>query len=185
MGRYSDAILLHTCCAPCLIVPHRLLTEHGYEVVPFFYNPNIHPFREYRERYFAVVDYCDEQGLELRTGLYEMERFLLEVSDRVSSRCERCFRIRLSAAAAEARRLGIGEFTTTLLVSHYQDQGAIREAGEAAAIENGVLFKGDDMTAGYAESVRISREAGMYRQSYCGCLYSELERYQKNDPPRR
>jgi len=178
-------ILLHTCCAPCLIVPHRLLAEHGYEVVPFFYNPNIHPFREYRERYFAVVDYCDEHGLELRTGLYEMERFLLEVSDRVSSRCERCFRIRLSAAAAEARRLGIGEFTTTLLVSPYQDQGAIREAGEAAAIENGVLFKGDDMTAGYAESVRISREAGMYRQSYCGCLYSELERYQKNDPPRR
>jgi predicted adenine nucleotide alpha hydrolase (AANH) superfamily ATPase len=167
------------------MIPHRILTEQGYQVVPFFYNPNIHPFREYRERYFAVVDYCDAQGLQLKTGSYEMARFLHEVSDRVSTRCERCFQIRLSAAAAEARRLGIGEFTTTLLVSPYQDRAAICQAGEEAAIESGGLFKGDDMTAGYAESVQLSREAGMYRQSYCGCVYSELERYQKNDPPHR
>jgi epoxyqueuosine reductase len=185
VARYSNAILLHTCCAPCLTIPHRILREQGYEVVPFFYNPNIHPFREYRERYLAVLDYCDEKKLALRTGSYDMQLFLVEVSTRVETRCERCFEIRLSAAAAEARRLGIGEFTTTLLVSPYQDQALIRRAGEAAAIENGVLFRGDDMTEGYAESVRVSREAGIYRQSYCGCVYSELERFQKNDPPRR
>lgn len=178
-------ILLHTCCAPCLIVPHRLLSERGYEVVPFFYNPNVHPFREYRERFLAVLDYCEEEGLDLHTGQYDMANFLQEVSARVDTRCERCFQLRLSSAAAEARRLGIGEFTTTLLVSPYQDQGLIREAGEAAAIEQGVLFLGEDMTPGYEESVRVSREAGMYRQSYCGCVYSELERYQKSDPPRR
>ena len=73
-------ILLHTCCAPCLIVPHRVLSERGYEVVPFFYNPNVHPFREYRERYFAVVDYCEQQGLELQTGPYDMEGFIAEIS---------------------------------------------------------------------------------------------------------
>jgi epoxyqueuosine reductase len=178
-------ILLHTCCAPCLVVPHRLLSERGYEVVPFFYNPNVHPFREYRERFLAVLDYCEGEGLELHTGQYDMSNFLSEVSARVETRCERCFQLRLSSTAAEARRLCIGEFTTTLLVSPYQDQGLIREAGEAAAIEHGVLFLGEDMTGGYQESVRLSREAGMYRQSYCGCVYSELERYQKSDPPRR
>jgi predicted adenine nucleotide alpha hydrolase (AANH) superfamily ATPase len=178
-------ILLHTCCAPCLIVPHRLLTERGYEVVPFFYNPNVHPYREYRERFLAVLDYCEREGLDLHTGTYEMAHFLSEVSSRVDTRCVRCFQLRRSSAAAEARRLGIGEFTTTLLVSPYQDQRLIREAGEAAAIEQGVLFIGEDMTAGYQESVRVSREAGIYRQSYCGCVYSELERYQKSDPPRR
>lgn len=166
-------------------MPHRLLRERGYEVVPFFFNPNIHPYREYRERYFAVVDYCEREGLELYTGPYEMESFIAEVSSRVDTRCERCLHVRLSRAALEARRLGIGEFTTTLLVSPYQDQRCIREAGESAAIEHGVLFVGEDMTGGYEESVRASREAGMYRQGYCGCVYSEKERYQKNDPPRR
>ncbi len=178
-------ILLHTCCAPCLIVPHRLLTERGYEVTAFFYNPNIHPFREYRERYFAVVDYCAEADIDLRAGPYEMERFLSEVSSRVDARCERCFELRLSSAAAEARRLGIGEFTTTLLVSPYQDQAAVRAAGESAAVEHGVLFLAEDMTGGYRESVEVSRGRGMYRQGYCGCVYSEKERYQRGDPPRR
>ena len=178
-------ILLHTCCAPCLIVPERVLRERGYEVVPFFYNPNIHPFREYRERYLAVVDYCEEQGLDLRTGPYDMEAFIAQVSPRVEERCERCFQVRLTRAAAEARRLGIAEFTTTLLVSPYQDQHLIREAGESAAIEHGVIFLGEDMTFGYKESVEISRQAGIYRQGYCGCVYSEKERYQKNDPPHR
>ncbi len=178
-------ILVHTCCAPCLIMPHRRWSERGYEIVSFFYNPNIHPFREYRERYLAVLDYCRAEGLAVRTGPYEMERFLQEVSHRVDTRCERCFELRLRAAAAEARRLGIGEFTTTLLVSPYQDQALIRRAGEEAAIENGVLFIGEDMTDAYRGSVTASREAGMYRQSYCGCVYSEKERYQKGDPPGR
>lgn len=178
-------ILIHTCCAPCLIVPHRRYSERGYEVVSFFYNPNIHPFREYRERYLAVRDYCGTHCLALKTGPYEMERFLAEVAHRVDTRCERCFELRLRAAASEARRLGIGDFTTTLLVSPYQDQSLVRRAGEAAAVENGVLFHGDDLTDGYRESVASSREAGIYRQSYCGCVYSEKERYQKGDPPGR
>ena len=85
-------ILVHTCCAPCLIVPHRILAERGCEVVSYFYNPNIHPFREYRERYFAVTDFCEQQGLELSSGPYEMEGFFLQVSSHVDTRCERCFR---------------------------------------------------------------------------------------------
>jgi predicted adenine nucleotide alpha hydrolase (AANH) superfamily ATPase len=178
-------ILLHTCCAPCMTYPLEVLSEHGYEVVPYFYNPNIHPFREYEKRYLAVLDYCRGQGVDLRVGPYEMEQFLLEVSPRVDSRCELCFRMRLSRAAEQARILGIGEFTSTLLVSPYQDQRLVRAAGEAAAIEHGVIFVFEDMREGYQETVSRSRELGIYRQSYCGCVYSEKERYQKGDPPCR
>lgn len=178
-------VLLHTCCAPCMTYPMNVLSERGYQVVPFFYNPNVHPFSEYRKRYFAVLDYCRGQGLDVEVGPYEMERFLLEISPRVDNRCELCFRIRLSRAARHARTLGIGEFTSTLLVSPYQDQMLIRAAGEAAAIEHGVLFLFEDMRKGYQETVSKSRELDIYRQSYCGCLYSEKERYQKGDPPTR
>lgn len=190
----TRTILLHTCCAPCLIHPLELLRGRGYEVVPFFYNPNIHPFSEYRERYFAVVDYCLEKGLALRTGPYDMEEYFSTVaqdearragSPSAAERCARCFSMRLTSTAREARRLNIAEFTTTLLVSPYQDQGLIREAGESASIEYGVHFVSEDMSQGYSESVTVSRAAGMYRQSYCGCVYSEKERYQKSDPPRR
>ncbi|PKQ28842.1 MAG: hypothetical protein CVT63_00810 [Candidatus Anoxymicrobium japonicum] len=180
------SILLHTCCAPCLIYPLALLEERGLVVTPFFYNPNIHPFREYRARYFAVVDYCDEHGLSLKVGSYEMERFLASVGViEPPERCARCFALRLSRAAAEARAHGIASFTTTLLVSPHQNQQLIREAGEAAAAEHGVRFVFEDMTSGYREATEKSREAGMYRQGYCGCVYSEKERYQKSDPPRR
>lgn len=187
-------ILLHTCCAPCLIHPLDVLESQGHEVVPFFYNPNIHPFREYRERYFAVVDYCAARGLDLKTGPYDMERFLAETAvgqlarsagKQMGARCETCFSLRLSGAAAEARRLRITAFTTTLLVSPYQDQGLIGAAGLSAGLEHGVRFIPEDMSDGFREASDRSREAGMYRQSYCGCIYSEKERYQKGDPPRR
>ncbi len=187
-------ILLHTCCAPCLLHPLELLESRGYEVVPFFYNPNIQPFSEYRRRYLAVVDYCESKGLELRVGPYEMERHLAAIAPDeaaragrppATGRCALCFALRLSRTASEARRLTIPEFTTTLLVSPYQDRDLIEQAGESASIEQGVHFVFEDMSSGYRASVTASREAGMYRQSYCGCVYSEKERYQKSDPPRR
>lgn len=178
-------ILLHTCCAPCLTYPYRVLAERGYQVIVYFYNPNIHPFREYRERYGTLMDYCREQGIDLRSGPYEMELFIQEISHRLEERCERCFMMRLERTASEARRLGIGEFTTTLLVSPYQKQELIRRAGESASLEYGVLFLFEDMTQGYKETVEVSRKLDIYRQSYCGCVYSEKERYQKEDPPRR
>lgn len=190
-------ILLHTCCAPCMLFPLETLSARGYEVVPFFYNPNVHPFREYRARYLAVVDLCGARGLALRAGPYDMERYFSRVAEAEaaragsppgsppgSSRCHSCFEMRLDRAASEARRLRVGEFTTTLLVSPYQDRELIRRAGQSAATEYGVHFLFEDMTRGYRDSVRESRSAGMYRQSYCGCVYSERDRYQKSDPPR-
>lgn len=191
-------ILVHTCCAPCLIHPLELLMERGYEVVPFFYNPNIQPFREYRERYFEVCDYCREKGLDLHTGAYDMERFLSELSTTAQAdfvrgdeagkgkaidRCRGCYRIRLDRSAIAAAALGIRDFTTTLLVSPYQDRERIKSIGEQMSVAHGVMFLYEDMSPGFRDAMRQSRELGMYRQSYCGCVYSEKERYQKSDPP--
>ncbi|MDD5747590.1 MAG: epoxyqueuosine reductase QueH [Actinomycetota bacterium] len=178
-------ILIHTCCAPCLIYPLDVLISRGYLVVPFFYNPNIHPFTEYRKRYFAALDFCSARSLEFHAGKYEIERFLLEVSDKVEERCKYCFKMRLDASARQARLLDIGEFTTTLLSSPYQNQELIKEAGEEAAIKHGVIFLQEDWTSGYSVNVQKSRSLGIYRQAYCGCVYSEKERYQKSDPPER
>jgi hypothetical protein len=122
-----------------------------------------------------------------------MERFLHEVAPveaglegpQAPGRCARCFSMRLSRTAVEACRLGVASFTTTLLVSPYQDQELLREAGESAAMAYGLNFIFEDMSAGFGEASSRSRESGMYRQSYCGCVYSEKERYQKGDPPRR
>jgi len=121
----------------------------------------------------------------MRSGPYDMERFLLEISPRVQRRCERCFEIRLQMTAIQARLLRIELFTTTLLASPYQDQELLRVKGELCAIENGVMFHFEDFSDGYRESISKSRELGMYRQAYCGCVYSEKERYQKSDPPKR
>lgn len=177
-------ILVHTCCAPCLIYPYGILSRRGYEVVAFYYNPNIHPFREYQRRYSTLADYCEKEGIELEVGPYEMERYFQEVLPNLSERCDYCYRMRLSMTAKKARELRIGEFTTTILSSPYQNLDLARKAGTEAAIEYGVLFLFEDMTDGYRESVRISRESGMYRQPYCGCVFSEKERYYKGYLPR-
>lgn len=171
-------VLLHTCCGPCLLYPYALLKERGHEVVSFYYNPNIHPSREYRKRLEVVRAHCEGNSIELREGPYDMEAFLAAASTDPAARCDTCFKMRLSRAAAEARLVGASAFTTTLLVSPYQDQEKIRRAGESAAIEQGVLFIFEDMSGGYHDAVSESRELGMYRQGYCGCVYSEKERYE-------
>lgn len=178
-------ILVHTCCGPCLIHPLSLLSGRGYQVEAFYFNPNVQPFREYRERYFCALDFARDKGIDFHSGSYLMERFLARVAGDVENRCPRCYQMRLEHTASKAVELGIPEFTTTLLVSPYQEQEMIRRAGEKAASDHGVAFLHEDMSEGYRESARVSREAGMYRQKYCGCVYSEKERFQKSDPPRR
>jgi len=178
-------VLLHACCAPCLIHPVEVLRSEGREVVVFFYNPNVHPYREYERRFLAVATYCEGGDLDLRVGPYEMERYFASVAVEPEARCRHCFRLRLSRAAYEARSLGITGFTTTLLVSPHQDRELLIEAGEQAGIEHGVLFESTDFRDGFRAGEERARELEIYRQSYCGCVFSEKERYQKEDPPRR
>lgn len=174
-------LLLHTCCAPCLTVVHRSLTEEGFNVTSFFYNPNIHPWKERERRLSALERYSADMGIPLVVdGAYPLEenlRMLLEAENR----CAACFSDRLEATAGRASEMGIGHFSTTLSVSPYQDQDLIRRTGARAQQLHGGSFIYRDYRELYRESVELSREAGLYRQPYCGCVLSERDRYLGSD----
>lgn len=171
-------LLLHICCAPCLIYPLKTLRQHGHEVNGCFYNPNIHPSTEYQKRLQTLAPYARQQRLEvLWPEDYAMEAFLRAVVFREADRCRACYQLRLRYVAKTARERGFDGFTTTMLTSRYQKHQWISEVAEELAGEYGVLFHYQDFRDGWSEGVRASKEAGMYRQPYCGCIYSEKERY--------
>jgi predicted adenine nucleotide alpha hydrolase (AANH) superfamily ATPase len=162
-----------------MTVVWRSLSREGFDVTGFFYNPNIHPWKERERRLAALLDYTALKGIPLEVSqeypLEENLRMLLEAENR----CAACFSDRLLSTAARASEMGFRFFSTTLSVSPYQDQDLIRTLGGEAARSHGVEFVYRDFTDLYRESVRLSREAGMYRQPYCGCVMSERDRYMK------
>ncbi len=179
----SAGLLLHVCCAPCMTVVHEQLQREGFEVTAFFYNPNIHPWKERERRLQSLVDYADSKSIPLEIAheypLEENIRMLLDAENR----CYTCFKDRLTATAQKAAKLGIDSISTTLSVSPYQNQSYIIETGNASAGSCGVTFIYRDYREFYRESIQISSEAGMYRQSYCGCIFSERDRYLKLKSP--
>ncbi len=174
------SLLLHTCCAGCATYCVKYWRERGQEVTCFWYNPNIHPFTEHKQRLRALEDFAQAEGLPLIASEgYDVVNYFREVVGHESERCSDCFRLRLGMTATIARLKGFDAFTTTLLVSPYQNQQLLREVGEEVAEREGVGYLYEDLTPGYSESVRMSKELGLYRQKYCGCLYSEWERFGK------
>lgn len=172
-------ILLHMCCAPCEIYPLKKLREMNYDVGGFFYNPNIYPYDEYALRKKYVVEYSNRVNCNIYfSDGYHDEEFKEAIKDDLEApaRCEKCWDLRLRKTAAHAKRIKVDLFTTTLLVSPYQDKQAIKRIGENAAAEFGVSFFYYDFSEGYRESVNISRQEQLYRQKYCGCKYSLAER---------
>ncbi len=173
-------ILLHICCAPCAIYPVSRLQADGHAVTGFFYNPNIHPYREYQLRLDTVKEYALLSGVELGVrDDYDLEGYLGRVLGRGTGRCEQCYRMRLDVAAAETRSRGLPAFTTSLLYSKYQKHDAIRGVAEEMAQEHGVGFLYEDYRRGWNVGISESRRLNLYRQQYCGCIFSERERYQK------
>jgi len=171
-------ILLHMCCAPCAIYPLETLRAGGFRVTGLFFNHNIHPYQEYRRRLETVEEYAALVGMELiRRDEYLLEEFLAAVAANPGQRCRYCYASRLERTAREAAELGYGEFTSTLLYSRYQNHEIIREEGEKAAARYGVRFHYEDFRPGWKHGIDASREMGLYRQQYCGCIYSEKERY--------
>jgi predicted adenine nucleotide alpha hydrolase (AANH) superfamily ATPase len=174
-------ILLHICCAPCTIYPLRIIRGEGNEVSGLFYNPNIHPYLEYRRRLDTLTSYAVSEGLAvIREEAYPLEAFLREVAFREEERCRYCYHVRLSHAARIAKKGRFDAFTTTLLYSRYQKHDLIREIAEGVAGTQGIPFFYKDFREGWSEGVRVSKEKGMYRQPYCGCIFSEKERYCRN-----
>jgi predicted adenine nucleotide alpha hydrolase (AANH) superfamily ATPase len=173
-------ILLHTCCGPCSTYTIDRLREEGFQVTGFWYNPNIHPFMEHQKRLASMERYADSASLPLQCAEgYEMLDFLRMVvgHEAHGERCSLCYAMRLMRTAEEAARQGFDAFTTTLLISPHQDQDKIREVGTAAAARHGVDFHFENLRKGWSERGRLTREHDLYRQQYCGCIYSEWERY--------
>lgn len=171
-------ILLHICCAPCAIYPLKELRSEGLEVTGFFYNHNIHPYQEYRRRLDTVREYANKVDLTVvYRDEYRLEEFLEAVADNPGQRCLYCYASRLEATAQAAVENGFSAFTSSLLYSRYQKHDTIRELGESIGARYGIRFHYDDFRRGWQEGVHISKEVGLYRQQYCGCIYSEKERY--------
>jgi len=171
-------ILLHICCAPCAIYPLKTLRKSDHDVCGLFYNPNIHPYLEYKRRLDALIDYSDTVKMRLiRSDDYPMEEFLRNVVFREKERCRYCYYSRLKHLAHIARRGRFEGFTTTLLYSKFQDHEMIKNIGENLAKEYGVKFYYQDFREGWKEGIKISKDLNIYRQQYCGCIYSEKERF--------
>ncbi len=171
-------ILLHICCANCAIYPVEVLRGRGEEVVGFFFNPNIHPYQEYQKRLESVKRYAEETGLGMiYRDEYLLEDFLRKVSEHPEERCSFCYSLRLEATAQEARERGFDGFSTTLLQSTHQNHSLIHHTGDRIAQEMGIPFFYEDFRVGWKRGVEVSKAMGLYRQQYCGCIYSEKERY--------
>lgn len=171
-------LLLHICCGNCAIYPVKLLREQNHQVTGFFYNHNIHPYQEFARRLETTREYAEKVDLPLIFNEeYQLEAFLAEVAHAPENRCEHCYRSRLLATAREAQRLNLEGFTTTLLYSRYQKHQDILAYGQQLAKEYNLIFHYEDYRLGWNEGIRISKEMGLYRQQYCGCIYSEKDRY--------
>lgn len=169
-------ILLHACCGPCLIYPAETLAEQNHELTVYFYNPNIHPFSEFSRRRESLRSFCAGAGLSVVEDVYDYRNHLTQTISAGKDRCAVCYRIRLMKTAQIAAREGFEAFTTTLMVSPYQQHETLRAAGEEAAEKHGVPFFYEDWRSGFREGRKVARELGLYSQKYCGCLFSEEER---------
>ena len=171
-------LLLHTCCAPCSTHCVKELLK-DYEVVMFFYNPNIHPSGEYYIRYENAQKVGKVLGVPIVEGQYSPEEWLdvvqgLEQEPEGGRRCTACFGIMLAETARYAKANGFDAFTTTLTISPHKDAGLINEMGESLASKHGLSWVHSDFKKkdGFRKSAEISRKMGLYRQDYCGCFYS-------------
>ena len=172
--------LLHICCAPCANQCIEVLRTDGLEVTGFWYNPNIHPFTEYRARRNCLRDYAATIDLKLiERDEYALRPFVRAVAEDIAHRCGKCYEMRFLAAAQMAAEGGFDSFTSSLFISPYQNHELMRETAERAAKEFGVEFLYRDFRPYFRAGQDFAREQGFYMQKYCGCVFSEEERYLK------
>lgn len=173
-------ILLHCCCGPCACGVIPRLKELGHDFSGYFYNPNIHPFQEHKSRRLSFVQLMEDQQIPyfVNNG-YPLEQWLANVADNPEKRCEYCYRSRLQATAALAKQLSFDAFSTTLLVSPYQKHQEIIDIAELEAKQFGVKFFYEDFRPNFRAGQNDARSLQLYMQKYCGCIYSEKDRYCK------
>ena len=169
-------LLLHICCGVCLGGPFESLRNTKVRIQGYFYNPNIHPFAEFMGRMDALRILQEAQGISIRYEEgYGLEDFLRDALPNDEHRCLRCYRMRLRRTAQRAKEMGCDAFSTTLLVSRHQKHELIRQAGTEAAQEFGIPFHYEDWRPLNLKSFEAAKSSAIYRQRYCGCIFSEYE----------
>ena len=172
--------LLHICCAPCANQCIEVLRGDKIEVTGFWYNPNIHPYTEYRARRDCLREYAGTIDLPLlEKNDYALRPFVRAVAEDLEHRCVKCYEMRLFEAAKAAKGGGFDSFTSSLFISPYQNFELMRETAERAAKEYNVEFLFRDFRPYFRAGQEKARELGFYMQKYCGCVFSEEERYIK------
>lgn len=171
-------ILLHICCGNCAIYPVEIMRGEGHAIHGLFFNPNIHPYQEFRRRRDAAEQFAVATQLPvIWKDQYRLEEFLSAVAAEPKARCHYCYASRLEISARTAAEQGFDAFTSSLLYSRYQRHDQIRELGERLGQRYGVAFHYADYRRGWQQGIAASKAMGLYRQQYCGCIYSEKERY--------
>ena len=182
-------LLLHSCCAPCSSYVLEYLSEY-FQITLFYYNPNIYPPEKYKKRVLEQQDLI--RRMEVRhtvkflEGAYDTERFYqtargMEDLPEGQERCFGCYELRLREAAEKAKEMNADYFTTTLSISPMKNVDKLNEIGEKVAAEFGLRYLNSDFKKknGYRRSVELSGIYGLYRQDYCGCVFSKRERERK------
>ena len=177
-------LLVHTCCAPCFtyiyedLVNYREIFGKEYgdvDITSYYYNPNIHPKFEFERRKKTLIDFCNMKNCKLVTDdYYNLREFAKHDSNHEGyiSRCHYCYYTRLKSSFKYAKENEFDAVLTTLSISPYQNQKLISEVGQALAKEYGIEFIHLDYTVKYRQGQQMARELGLYRQKYCGCVFS-------------
>lgn len=173
-------LLLHICCAPCSIMCIEKLREENIDVTGYFYNPNIHPYMEYRARRDAVRAYSEYVDLKvIYNDNYGLDKFVKSVSNNIEGRCNYCYTDRIYTTAKYAKEHGYDAFCTSMLYSIYQDHEKMIEVATKISKELGIDFYYYDFRPYYREGQERARKLEIYMQKYCGCVFSEEDRYKK------
>ncbi len=172
-------LLIDTCCGPCAMSALREFASPAWELRFLFYNPNVHPFQEYRRRLEAFEELMSKEGRTYTVFPYQPEEWIRAVAYREESRCEICYRLRLRRVADLALEEGYPAVTTTLLASPYQDHDLLHLLGASICRSRGLEFVVWDGRETYRAVLEEARNRGMYTQPYCGCILSERERYDR------
>lgn len=189
--REGTAVLLHMCCGPCAIMPVTRLREDGFAVTGLFYNPNIHPLAEYLRRREAAATAGTHLALPVIFAdaaapdtAWNLAKWLADVHNPTlvddpcgPARCAYCYRTRLMHTAHTAKALGFAAFSSSLFYSRMQRHELIIRAGQDAAEAAGVDFIARDFRPDWQAGIDQSRNWALFRQNYCGCIYSEAERF--------
>jgi predicted adenine nucleotide alpha hydrolase (AANH) superfamily ATPase len=173
-----ETVLVHACCAHCTAYTIEYWRAQGYDVTAAWYNPNIHPFTEHNLRLEAMKNLSQNMNFPLViVEGYDFKEYFRRVAGHEDERCAFCFELRLVNTARKASELGIKAFTTSLLISPHQNHEILKATAERVAAENKVEFLYSDLRKRYSDSRHITKPMELYRQQYCGCIYSEYERY--------